>query len=84
MPFAATWIEIIHEVSEAKLSKSDRERKIPYDFTYMCNLKKWYKWTYLQNRNILRDIESKLMVTKAVGEINEKFRININILLYIK
>ena len=46
MPFAATWIEIIHEVSEAKLSKSDRERKIPYDLTYMCNLKK-YKWKFI-------------------------------------
>ena len=23
----------------AKWNKSDRERQIPYDFTYMCNLK---------------------------------------------
>ena len=31
--------------------------------------KKWYKWTYLQDRNRLTDIENKLMVTKAeVGE----------------
>ena len=28
------------------------------------NFKKWYKWTYLQNRNRLTDIENKLMVTK--------------------
>ena len=27
--------------------------------------KKQYKWTYLQNRNRLSDIENKLMVTKA-------------------
>ena len=35
MPFAATWIglEIII------LSKSERERQIPYDITYMWNLK---------------------------------------------
>ena len=25
--------------------------------------KKWYQWTYLQNRNRLRDLENKLMVT---------------------
>ena len=26
--------------------------------------KNWYKWTYLQNRNRLTDIENKLTVTK--------------------
>ena len=34
----------------------------------MCNLKKWYKWTYLQNKNRLKDIKSKLMITKGGGE----------------
>ena len=50
-----------------KWSKSDRERCISYDMIYMWNLKKWYKWTYLQNRNRNRliDIENKLMVTKG-------------------
>ena len=48
-----------------KWSKSDRERQISYDITCMWNLKKWYKWTYLQNRNRLTDIENKLMVTKG-------------------
>ena len=53
-----------------KWSKSGRERQIPYDITYIWNLKnKKYKWTYLQNRNRLTDIEYKLMVTK-VREIN--------------
>ena len=37
-----------------KWSKLDRERQISYNITYMWNLKKWYKWTYLQNRNRLR------------------------------
>ena len=32
--------------------------------TYMWNLKKWYRWTYLQSRNRLTDIENKFMVTK--------------------
>ena len=48
-----------------KWSKSDRERQISYNITYMCKLKKWYKWNYLQNRNRLTDIENKLMVTKG-------------------
>ena len=26
---------------------------------YMCNLKKWYKRTYLQNRNRVTDVENK-------------------------
>ena len=38
-----------------------------YDIAYMWNLKKCYKWTYLQNRNRLTDLENKLMVIK--GEI---------------
>ena len=31
----------------------------------MCNLKKGYKGTYLQNRNRVIDIENKLMVTRG-------------------
>ena len=46
-----------------KWSKPDRERQIPYDITYMWNLKKKYKWTYIQNRNRPIDTENKLMVT---------------------
>ena len=48
-----------------KWSKSDREGQISYDITYVRNLKKRYKWTYLQNRNRLIDIENNLMVTKG-------------------
>ena len=44
-----------------KWSKSERERQI-YDIAYMWNLNKWYKWTYLQNRNRVTDVENKLMV----------------------
>ena len=43
--------------------KSNSERQI-YDIIYMWNLKKWFKWTYLQSRNRLKDIENKLIVTK--------------------
>ena len=38
------------------LGKSDRERQISYDIAYMQTLTKWYKWTYLQNRNRLIDL----------------------------
>ena len=44
-------------------SKSDWETQISYDIAYMWNLKKGYKWTYLQNRNRVTDVENKLMVT---------------------
>ena len=49
-----------------KWSKSDRERQMPYDSTYMWNpIKKWYKLTYLQNRNRLIDVENRLMITNG-------------------
>ena len=38
---------------------SQRERQI-YDITYMWNLKKGYKWTYLQHRQS-SDVKNKLM-----------------------
>ena len=44
-------------------SKANRERQISYDITYIWNLKKWHKWTYLQNRNRVTDVENNLMVT---------------------
>ena len=37
---------------------------------YMWNLKKWYKWTHLENRNRFIDTENKIMVTKGEREIN--------------
>ena len=45
----------------------ESQRQISYDITYILNLKKWYKWTYLQNRNRLADIENKFTVTKGEG-----------------
>ena len=33
------------------------EKKILHDIAYMCNLKKRYKWTYLQDRNIVTDVK---------------------------
>ena len=49
----------------AKQNKSNRERKIPYDFTYMWNLKN--KIMNKQNGNRLIDAGNKLMVAKTRG-----------------
>ena len=43
---AATWVDL-----EIIILNKVRERQIPYDITYIWNLKNWYKWTYLQNIN---------------------------------
>ena len=60
IPFAATWMDL-------EIITLNKVRQISYDITYMWNLKKWYKWTYLpiKNRNRLTDIENRLMVTKG-------------------
>ena len=70
----------------AKWSKSDRERQISYDITYMWNLKIWHKWTCLHNRNGLPNTGKKVMITKGVsgvGERNWELGINIYTLVYI-
>ena len=63
MPFAATWMDlkivILNEVSQTEKDKYCM-------ILFICGiLKKWYKWTYLQNRNRVTDVENKLMVTKG-------------------
>ena len=52
MPFAATWMDLaIITVSEVSQAE---------------NLKKWYKWTCLQNR--ITDSENRFIVTKGESE----------------
>ena len=46
-------------------SKSEREKQI-YLNTYMWNLEKWYRWSYLQSRNRDTDVES--ICTDIKGE----------------
>ena len=49
--------------------------------------KKWYKWTYLQNRNRVTDVENILIVTKGErerGGINWEIGTDIYTVLYIK
>ena len=49
-----------------KWNKSERERQIPYDVTYMWNLK-YDTNELLWNRNRLTDIENRLVVAKWDG-----------------
>ena len=52
--------------SHTKWSKSDRERQIPYDITYMWNLKydiNEFPWS----RNTCTDIQNRVVVTKGWG-----------------
>ena len=46
-------------------SKLDKERQTAYDTAYMWNIKKGYKWTDLQNRNRITDVENKFMATRG-------------------
>ena len=46
----------------AKLNKSERERQIPYDFTYMWDLKNKIN---KQDRNKLIDTENRLTAPRA-------------------
>ena len=47
----------------SKCSRSDKDK---YMISLTCGIwKEWYKWTYLQNRNRLTDIENKLTVPKG-------------------
>ena len=63
MPFVATLMQL--EIIILSEVKAERERKIPYDITYMWESKTWCKWAYLQNRNRLTDTENRLVVAKG-------------------
>ena len=62
LPFAASWMDL--EILILSELKSDAERQIPYNIAYMWSLKKWYKSTYLQNRNRVTYVENRVMVTR--------------------
>ena len=54
-------------VCHTEWSKSEREKQISYINTYMWNLEKWHRWSYLQSRNRDTYTEIKHMDTKAGG-----------------
>ena len=63
LPSAATWmgLEIIIPSEESQKEKDKYHRIL-----LICGIwKKWYKWTYFQNRRWLTDIENKFMVIKG-------------------
>ena len=63
MPFAASWMELEIII----LSKSKRERQIPYDIIYIWNQNHDTN-ELLWNRKRLTDIETTHMIAKREGE----------------
>ena len=64
MPIAAAWDR--PRDCHTEWSKSDTERQISNNIAYTWDLKrKEYKWTYLQNRNKVTDVENKFVVTRG-------------------
>ena len=59
MLFAATWMDL------ETVILSERKTNIIWYHLNMESKKKWYKGTYLQNRNRVTDIRNKLAVTKG-------------------
>ena len=55
MPLAATLMDLEIII----LNKSEREIQIPMISLTCVESKIWHKWTHLQNRNRLTDIENK-------------------------
>ena len=64
-----SWTEVDEpEVCYTDWSQSEREKQILYIKAYICNLKKWYRWTYLQGQNWDGVIEIGLVDTAGEGE----------------
>ena len=49
-------------------SQENQRRNIIWHTLYVKSKKKWYKWTYLQNRNKLTDLENEFVVTGGQAE----------------
>ena len=48
-------------------TKSEKEKQMLYNIAYMWNLEKWYRWSYLQNRNRDTDAENGHMDATVEG-----------------
>ena len=65
IPFAAIWMDL----ESVKLSEVNQRRiNITWHPLYVECKKKQYKWTYLQNRNRLTDLQNKLIASGGKGE----------------
>ena len=58
------WLRVCH----TKWSKSEREKQMLYISTYMWNLEKWYRLTYLQGRNRDTEVENGHVDTEGEEE----------------
>jgi len=55
---------LLHKMVHTEWSKLDRGKQILYINSYMWNLEKWHRSTYLQSRNRDTDIKNKCTDTK--------------------
>ena len=63
-------------------SKSEKEKQISYINAYVWNLEKWYRLSYLQNRNRNTNVENKRMESGGIGgRMNWEIAIDIYALL---
>ena len=62
MPFVEIWVDL-----EMILPSEVNQRKTNIWYNLYVESKKQYKWTYLQNRNRLTEIETTLMTTEGEG-----------------
>ena len=66
-------------------SQSERERQISHINTYMWNLEKWYRCSYLKSRKRDKDVQNKHVNTKRErAGLNWEIGTDINTLLWIK
>ena len=65
-PFAATWMDL-EIIILSEVSLKERERQIPYDITYMWNLKYGTNEHICENRNRLRHREQTCGSKVEVG-----------------
>ena len=58
LPFAATWMDL-EIIILSEISQTEKDKY--YMISLLCGiLKKWYKWTYLQNRNRVTNFKKNL------------------------
>ena len=68
MPFAAIWMDL--EISIRKQSKSERERQIPYDITYVWNIN-MTQMNLTMKQKSTHSYRDRFMVAKGEGAVRE-------------
>ena len=64
MPFSATRMDL-EIVILSEVSQTEKDKYHMISLTCRIFKTKWYKWTFLQNRSRLTDLENELMVTRG-------------------